>query len=461
MDATAQSEASEMSSPPFVPSVESPLAPSRDSGELEGPQKDRKLAHPKKYRLALLLAIVVLIVLVILVPVLVLAPAKSSNACDHQAWFGDYNAESLDEILGIRLTRVSDIIMTMSEDGSTLAVAAPEWGNHVRIVQNLGSELPSLSILYAEELDQSIARMVLSGNGDYLLIGSERSVILLDISSGAPVWIPKLPIGNLMVSDVAMNVNGTIFAVAYGSTGFEDERTTDDFTVVFERRADNGVPSDWAFDSFPTLFRTTSGASDRLAMNRAGDVLIRSSDGYEPLHYATGIIRSATNGTWRSGVLAFPFYDLCEEATSDVALSSNGSVALLATLCRREGDYTDLLVVTVDSGLPWGTVQEDYNFNTTFLPSGTGTFVRRFAPMSVHLSGNGQLTLVSLDGVGLVRMSDEYNVSNVDTVTTVDTLDVGDATAKYSVTVSEDASVIAFAMASARSGGSVCLYQKL
>lgn len=364
--------------------------------------------------------------------------------------------------------------MSMSEDGSVLAVSALEWRNNVRIVHNLGSAHPTVSFVRATQLDKIITSMALSGNGKYLLAAGEQSLILMEIATRTSIPIPDV-LGeanstvNFQISDVVINENGTIFAVALGthdmsSASFDlgDERgywewnnnMTVATTVVFERKDWRGSQGDWELVEFPTMFQP-DGFGHGLAMTSSGNFLVRSSERDNRNHQVNPIYRINPMGAWATQLdtLVLNRNEECKAFSSDVAVTEDGELLVIVIQCLLENRWNEVRIVRFLKNANQTDTDEPV-YNTTLTPKGVGIDRTFFGRMSVSLAGNGDLIIISIDGFGLIKT----NANDVET--SVDILGLGNDSI-FSTKVSGNGTTFAFATASSTEGGSICLFKKV
>ncbi|GKY97308.1 hypothetical protein MPSEU_000689200 [Mayamaea pseudoterrestris] len=412
---------------------------------------------------------------------------QESPACGlGEALFPEYKALNMDEALGLDKHNVSSLTISLSKDGTILAIVAPEWNNSVQLTRKLGSR-KQVSTYFDVPLNATITSMTLSGDGTHIVAGGDSHTVLVDLKKQAQVTFEDI-IANrnisatffqerFIVSDVAMNHDATRFAVAYGTNdthggvyGRPDERgewewdnMTSAKVVVFERNASNI----WHSTEGGTTYQTDNFGL-QLAMSNDADRIFLSTEHDNKKHQMNFMF--IDNGRWGGGG---DFFSLvrnkqCNNARSDVAASKDGISVIVAVQCWNEGNdgfvYVYPLVEDPAAEIDWDAPYSvNFGFNLGYykwnrkikhLTHDLGT--NSLQPMSVIMSGDAALTILAIDGVILSRFDGDVATLTADSERSVP---VSTGTA-LSIAISDDASVIVLATTDAKTGGSVCVLKR-
>ncbi|GKY97307.1 hypothetical protein MPSEU_000689100 [Mayamaea pseudoterrestris] len=398
------------------------------------------------------------------------------SSCDFgNQFFPDFVAISLDEELGLDQDIISKLAISMSKDGSKIAITAPEWNNSVRLIRNLGSP-DQMTLQLNVPLAQKISSMALSGDGNFIVAGDVFYTVLFDVNK-----MEQLPfldvIGNynrsedstgFVISDVAINYDATRLAIAYGtndtstaSFGMGDDRPawqwtnyTPALTVIYEGTARNGMEEDWKDSQFPMSYQTDNFGL-QLAMSSNGKRVFQSTEHDIRNHQMNFIYRDDSMDAWYGAMDFFALLDndQCKDTVSDVTVSDKGTVAVVALQCLTDHDGVSVYLYPVVESSPQSDPMSS-TWNRHPKPLVRKLDTNSLKPMSVTMAGDATLTILAVDGVLLERFDGKPGVSSDGVGGTMP------ADTTITVQISQDANVVALGTVDATNEGSVCIFKK-
>ena len=396
-------------------------------------------------------------------------PTNRTTACEFATpLFPKYQAHSLDEMLGTDQEFVTDLIITMSRDATQLAVATAEWKHKIRLIDSLGLEQqPQDAVEFIKvDVSEHITHMALSGDGSCLLIGGEINSVMYDTANQK-----SIPFENVItdfvidytISDVAVNWDCTMFAIGYGSSdqkrasfdqgdAWEADNITYAMTLMYDLTQQDGNNQEWSYTASRFTYQTDNYGT-QLAMDSSGTIVYHSSEHDNQLHHASPDIKEKNVG-WAGQSKYFKLGGLCTNATSDVAASNDGRTVIIGLQCWQKGDDSYTLYL-----YPFVANSTDYSsWITDIEPVVRILDVNSLKPMSLSMSGDGSLTVLTIEGLSMEVLQGKFwediDASATSSITS-------EASTKVSVEISDGASFVVVATADTLTGGSVCLFTSI